>query len=86
MVEALRETKLLILVMSENAVASKWVTQKWTTFLDMQKKIIPLRLRECEVPEAINRIEMIKTSHPKWYSRLLKSIEQNLRGRCAALP
>jgi TIR domain/Domain of unknown function (DUF4062) len=78
MSKGLSETDLLILVVSENAVASKWVSEEWKTFLKMQKKIVPLLLRECKVPQAIKKLEMIKTSDKNWYYRLLKSIEQNL--------
>ena len=78
MVKGLRETDLLILALSENAVASKWVSEEWKTFSKMQKKIIPLLLRECKAPQAIKKLEMIKTSDKNWYDKLRKSIEQNL--------
>jgi len=78
MSKGLRETDLLILVVSEDAIASGWVSKEWKTFLKMQKKVVPLLLRECKVPQAIKKLEMIKTSDENWYYKLLKAIEQNL--------
>jgi len=80
MVKGLRETDLLILVVSEHAMASKWVTEEWKAFLRTEKKIIPVLLRECKVPQALNKIEMIKATgdEDRWYYRLLKAVEQSL--------
>lgn len=78
MVAGLRDTDLLILVVSGDAIASKWVKEEWTTFLKMGKKIVPLLHRECKAPQAIQKLEMIKTSDQNWYDKLLKAIEQNL--------
>ena len=78
MVKGLSETDLLILVVSEDATASRWVREEWKTFLEMHKRIIPLLYRECRVPREIKELEMIKTSDKDWYYRLLKAIEQNL--------
>lgn len=78
MVKGLRETDLLILIVSENAVASKWVTEEWKTFMKMNKKIIPILHKKCKVPKAIQKLEMIKTADENWYYKLLKAIEQNL--------
>jgi hypothetical protein len=78
MVKGLRETDLLILVVSKNAIASKWVAEEWKTFQKMQKKIIPVLHKECKVPQAIKKLEMIKTAEKNWYYRLLKAVEQNL--------
>lgn len=78
MSKGLRETDLLILVVSEDAIASKWVREEWKTFLKMQKKIVPVLLRDCKVPKAIKKLEMVKISDENWYYKLLKAIEQNL--------
>ena len=43
-----------------------------------EKKVVPLLLRECKVPQAIKKLEMIKTSDENWYYKLLKAIDQNL--------
>jgi hypothetical protein len=78
MVNGLRDTDLLILMVSKDAMASKWVAQEWQAFLQTGRKIIPLLLEECEAPEDLQRIEMIKTAEEGWYYKLLKAIEQNL--------
>jgi hypothetical protein len=56
----------LILIASENALASKWVTEEWRTFIKMNKKIIPILHRKCKVPKAIQKLEMIKTADENW--------------------
>jgi hypothetical protein len=78
MVKGLRETDLLILIVSEDAIASKWVAEEWKTFLKTEKKIVPLLHRECKVPRALQKVEMIKTAEADWYYKLLKAVEQNL--------
>lgn len=78
MVNGLRDTDLLILVVSKAAMASAWVAQEWQTFLQTGKKIIPLLLEECEAPEDLQKIEMIKIAEEGWYYKLLKAVEQNL--------
>jgi hypothetical protein len=78
MVKGLGETDLLILVISEDAIASKWVTEEWKTFLKMGKRIIPLLHKECKVPPAIKKLEMIKTAEDNWYYKVLKAVEQYL--------
>jgi len=78
MVKGLGQTDLLILVVSEDAMASKWVTEEWKTFLKMGKRIIPVLYKECKVPQAIKKLEMIKTADDNWYYKLLKAVEQYL--------
>lgn len=78
MVKGLGETDLLILVVSHDAIASKWVTEEWKTFLKMGKRIIPVLHKECKVPQAIKKLEMIKTADDNWYYKLLKAVEQHL--------
>jgi TIR domain/Domain of unknown function (DUF4062) len=78
MVKGLGETDLLILVVSKDSMASRWVTEEWKTFLDTKKKIIPILHKPCKVPKAISELEMIKTSDKNWYYKLLKAVEQNL--------
>jgi hypothetical protein len=78
MTKGLRETDILILVVSPDAMVSKWVTEEWQTFLQAQKKVLPILYREGAVPDEINRLEMIKAQEENWYYRLLKAIEQSL--------
>jgi len=78
MTKGLSETNLLILVVSEDAIASKWVREEWTHFLKSQKRVVPILHRDCKIPPLIKKLEMIKTSDGSWYYRLLKAIEQNM--------
>jgi hypothetical protein len=78
MTKGLSETNLLILVVSEDAIASKWVREEWTHFLKSRKRVVPILHRDCKIPPLIKKLEMIKTSDGSWYYRLLKAIEQNM--------
>jgi hypothetical protein len=75
---ALQMTKLLILVVSPDSMASKWVKEEWKTFLDSDRPVLPILHREAKVPRSLNKIEMIKTDHRDWETKLLRAIEQSL--------
>lgn len=75
----LQETDLLILVVSPDSMKSKWVKEEWKTFLKAGKKVLPVLFRESKVPKILGKIEMIKADHHGWYSKLLKTVEQNLK-------
>lgn len=77
LVKALHETDLLILVVSPDAMASRWVNEEWKTFLKMQKKVLPILHRDYKVPKAIKKLQMVNTTGKDWYYELLKAIEQN---------
>ena len=78
MSKGLQETDILILVVSPDAMASKWVTEEWHTILQAQKKVIPILYRSGKTPKAIARLEMIKAENDDWYYRLVKALEQSL--------
>lgn len=75
---ALQTTKVLILVVSPESMASKWVKEEWKTFLASNKQILPILHRETKVPRSLSKIEMIKTDHKDWETKLLRAIEQGL--------
>jgi hypothetical protein len=80
LVKGLKETDLLILILSPDAVKSKWVKEEWKTFADLNKKVLPILHRECKIPKEINKIQIINArgEDDRWYYDLLKAIEQNL--------
>lgn len=78
MVTGLRETDILVLVLSADSIASKWVREEWKTFQEMGKTIVPVVHRECKVPRSIQRLQVVKTTEPDWYYKLLKAIELRL--------
>ena len=80
LVKALSEADIMLLILSPDAVSSKWVKEEWKTFFETKKKIIPILYKECKVPREINKFQIIftKGEGDGWYYDLLKSIEQNL--------
>jgi hypothetical protein len=78
MVSGLLETDILVLVLSADSTASKWVREEWKTFQEMGKTILPVLHRECKVPRSIQKLQVVKTTEPDWYYKLLKAVEQRL--------
>ena len=79
MIKGLLETELMILVISPDSMASKWVREEWETYLKSNKKIFPIILQECNnIPAELQKIEMIKEANQNWYDELFKAVEQNL--------
>lgn len=78
LVSGLGETDLLILVLSKDSIASKWVREEWKTFQKMGKTILPVLHRECKLPRAIQALQVVKTADADWYYKLLKAIQQRL--------
>lgn len=69
---------LLILVLSKDSIASKWVREEWKTFQRMGKTILPVLHRECKLPRTIQSLQVVKTADDDWYYKLLKAIQQRL--------
>ena len=78
LVSGLRETDLLILVLPEDSIASKWVREEWKTFQKMGKTILPVVHRECKLPRPIHALQVVRTADANWYYKLLKTIQQHL--------
>jgi hypothetical protein len=78
MVKGLTETDLMILILSPDAIKSKWVQQEWKTFLETQKAVLPILCREARVPRKLMALEMIDAQDSNWYDKLLKAIETRL--------
>lgn len=51
-----------IAVLSPDYVTSKWATEEWTAAKARGVKIIPLRLRDCEIPALLQAIHVIEGS------------------------
>lgn len=79
MINGLAGTDILILILSPEALESKYVKEEWSSFLNENKKVLPVLLKDCKLPKKLSKIEMIKASNDDWYSKLLKAIEQNLQ-------
>ena len=75
MTAGLSETDVLVLIVSPDSMASKWVKEEWQTFLGSDRTILPVLHKDCDVPQEINRLQMIKTDKQDWYYELLQAIE-----------
>jgi hypothetical protein len=77
--KALEEASLMILVLSPDAIQSKWVAEEWRAFLKLGKPIIPLLYRDCKIPRSLDALQMIKSGNDdKWYYQMLKAVEGRL--------
>lgn len=57
--EALRESQIMLLVMSGAAVESDHVADEWSYHLDTKKMIIPILIEPCDRPPRIHRLQYI---------------------------
>lgn len=47
---ALRNSDVMLLILSEESLASDYVEAEWHTFFELKRPIIPLRVDNCDVP------------------------------------
>ena len=78
MKKGLHETDILLLVVSPDSIASKWVKQEWKFFLQTGKKVFPILLRQTKLPVALSKIEMIKVQAEGWHHRLTRKFQIGL--------
>jgi hypothetical protein len=48
--KALEESDAMLLILSDNSVASTYVQSEWHVFFDMKRPIFPIRLSDCPTP------------------------------------
>lgn len=76
MMQGLADTSVIVLVVSPDSIASKWVNIEWQEFFKHEKPIIQLLYREAKTPQKLKAIQGIKyeDADKNWYFRLLKTI------------
>lgn len=77
--EALGQSDVLLLVLSQVSLKSSYVESEWHTFFNMGRKIIPLMLEKCEIPLFLRTFHQIdfQSSH---------NFEEQVKQLLAVLP
>ncbi len=76
--DALRRSFALILVLSPDAVKSRNVKVEWHEFRDLDRPIVPVRVRECVVPLLIRHLNYIDFTLPGRYEDKLERVVKSL--------
>jgi len=71
---ALRESTVLLLILSKSSVQSSHVESEWHSFFDMKRPIIPLRVDDCDVPLFLRTFHQIDFSVKEKFSEQLNAL------------
>lgn len=71
---ALRESSVLLLILSKASVESSHVESEWHSFFDMKRPIIPLRIDDCAIPLFLRTFHQIDFSDEKRFSAQLTAL------------
>ena len=76
--DVLRRSKVLILVLTPESVASDYVRVEWKEFLSNNKRIFPVMLRECIPPMLIRHLHRLDfrdfSDHEKNFRRMMNQL------------
>ena len=78
---AIRESKYVLILLSPESVSSKWVEEEFLFASKLNKKIIPLLLKKCELPfgyHALQAIDIQGVNYKKNFREILHSLGENL--------
>ncbi len=56
---AIEASQFFLIVLSPNSAVSDWVEKEYTHALSLRKKVIPIMLKQCSVPFALNTINYV---------------------------
>lgn len=66
--QAIRTVNTIIVLLTPAAIASKYVEWEWETAITLGKKVIPLLVLPCEVPDELQRLHYHNLSTEQEYS------------------
>jgi hypothetical protein len=80
----LRLSRHILLVLSPDALSSRWVAMEWATTIyrdpdAAQRTLIPILLEECDIPLALARLKRLDATGASWEAlldQLLASIDR----------
>jgi hypothetical protein len=75
---ALTGSDVMLLVLSEASTSSSYVESEWHTFFNMGRKIIPLRLDNCEVPLFLRTFHQVDFRQSERFTEAFASLLQVL--------
>jgi hypothetical protein len=82
--EALAQSLLLLLIVSPNSLSSHFVRKEWGVFLAENRRIIPLKVEECDAPMMLRDLQHIaftdKTIDPAAITQLVEVLPKKQTG------
>jgi hypothetical protein len=75
---ALTGSDVMLLVLSEASTSSSYVESEWHTFFNMGRKIIPLRLDNCDVPLFLRTFHQVDFRQSERFAEAFASLLQVL--------
>lgn len=72
--EALDSSKLMLLILSPNSLASEKVEDEWNYYLDTRKPIIPILYQPCNIPYRLFKLQYINFNSLNYGSALTQLI------------
>lgn len=75
---ALTQSDVMLLVLSETSINSSYVESEWHTFFNMGRKIIPLRLDNCELPLFLRTFHQVDFRQPENFKEAFAALLQVL--------
>lgn len=66
--EALRSVKVVVVLLTPAAIASKYVEWEWGTAQTLEKRVIPLLISPCDVPDELSRLHYHNLSTEQEYT------------------
>jgi len=81
--DGLAQSRVVVLVVSPEAVASTWVHEEYTRAIGQRKRIIPVLLRDAEMPGFLHNRLWVDCRDPQTYAA---QVEQLVRGIMHAEP
>jgi len=76
--DALMDVDIVLLILSEASVSSRFVRMEWKTALKRNKKILPVLLETCIIPKELINIQYIDFSNLSNYSDSFSSLVRDL--------
>lgn len=67
--DAIRDSDIVIIVLTPEAVKSKWVRREWEAAEALQKMRLPILAESCKIPVDLKNIQYLDLSNDVFYSR-----------------
>lgn len=76
---ALRTADVVLVLLTPEAVNSKYVEWEWEQALTLRKRVIPLMMLSCAVPKELEQLHYYDMSQPAKYSQSFEYLLRDLR-------
>jgi TIR domain-containing protein len=79
--KALEACHIMVLLLSPDSINSKYVTLEVEEFQTRRRRIFPVKVRPCDVPEYLSKLQVVDATEnrDKAYRRLKRGVEDALK-------